>query len=668
MIHRIISISCFKWPLTLVMILYLNLSLVNAQDNSFSESLARVDVLINQDLKLALAYSMSLEPNLTLGSYLGNKEKLMLKQAQIYSGLGKSFQADSILRLLSNLSIKNSSQEHRANFFLLKAQAMMQSGNYTEAVLQTNQAALIYDELNDVEGLYEVNLLYAYIYSSLGNQEKSLNYIHQALKNERALSSIQKSILIFEKASLLGMSGKLIEQANVMKELTFLIEKNSLTSFDGKLNLAWANLYLSEENYEFAQPFLNKAENDFRALNDRRNLHTVFLNKAIVFSSKNNYFAQRLFLQRAQEQAKKLGDVQLIFDANLKLANLFFQYIKFDDALFQANLVITNSSFSKQKVAAYDLMKSIYLAQNRFQEGLSVMEKRQALRDSIKVYEFDKALASSQVDFDISMFDEKKTEIEHQIAVQQLKRQNHVLVIRLIVIVFILSLLFGFGLYFFLKSENEKRNRLLSQKLIYLQLNTHFVFNSLTAIQCLIIQNKVVNAEYYLQMFADMMQNIIKLSTRTLIALNEELNFQRAYLKLQKLRFADDLKYEINISEDIDQQEYNIPPFLIYPYLEYAIETCIQKKGAEGIIGIQLKKIDDYLLMILEDKGIGFLKQDEGFLKRPNLGEVSLYELTKNRLREHNSWFATKYRMQLLEIKDENDQEISVLQFKIKIE
>ena len=667
MTYRLLKSSSFQIVWAIFLLISFNFSIVYAQEQNYSSSFDKIDRLINQDLNQALAFSKRLEKDPLFVTYLGFHEELMLKQAQIYSGLGEFNQADSLLRLVSELNIKNTSPEYRAHFFILKAIAMKRSGNYSDAVLQMNQAELIYMEQESYTACFEVNMQYAKIYSLLGNSLRAIEYIDKALEDGVDLSTKQMFALFFDKALLYGKLGNRKEQYYSLERLDDLQISDTAQVSRGMLGLAWANYYLSVHNYDLVLQFLNAAESIFKEEKDRRHLYAVYMEKAGVFSMKHNEFAQRLFLQQAVEQAELLSDVSLIFEGRLALACLFFRQHENDSSYKYVNSVIEGSPFLKPKIQAYDILKEIRLTQNNYKEALHTLELRQALSDSLKALELNKALASSQLDFDISKYVEEKAEIENQIEVHQLESQNHILLIRLFGSSLLLAMIFGFSLYFFFKSQNERRNSLRSQKLIYLQLNAHFVFNSLTAIQSLILKNKVVNAEHYLQMFADLMQNIIKSSTHSRVALHEELSFLMAYMQLQKLRFGDDLNYEITISEDIDPQQFSVPPFLIYPYLEYAIEFCIQKNGAKGLIGIQLRLEDDYLLIELEDLGIGFLAPEKAFLKRPNQKEVSLFDLTNDRLRELNSWRSKNYRMQLKHSEEESEVKKSVLQFKIKL-
>jgi hypothetical protein len=626
--------------------------------------LNKVELLRHQNLDEAWEYATILSQNEQLNSYLGFSEALMLKQADILSHRGELRKSDSLLNRILVYSIKNTSLDNRAQLFLLKAQASVAYGKYSDAILALSQSELLYKELNKKKGLVDVYSIYASLYASLKNYSKALHFIHLALDEADKSSAETRFILKLRESDYLDHNGNFDEEYRLLEGMENTLLTDSLGSFKARLHLAWANYYFSMNNYNLALDYLNQAEAGFKQYKERDKLYAIYSKKAEIFSLKRNAFAKKLFIQKAIIQADSLNDITLLLKAKLKLAKLFLTAGEPDSASFYANLVSNTTPLLNQKIASLDVLKSIEIDQNHYKKALGLMEIRQFLGDSLRKVNLKKALASSKLDFDVSVYEEKKSQIENQITVNRLEQQNHLLIIKLIASIFLFAIIMGLGLFLFNKARNKKKNSLLAQKLIYLQLNAHFIFNSLTAIQSLILKNKVVNAEHNLQMFASLMQNILRSSMQNRIPLHEELSFLMAYLQLQKLRFGDELIYEINIDEDIDTQLYRIPPFLVYPFLEYAIEFCIQKKGVKGAIGIRLRKLESNLLVEIEDKGMGFLIPQEAFLKRFNDEKIDLFDLTSQRLRELNPWFKKSYRMQLLPLENEK----RVLQLILKLD
>lgn len=159
----------------------------------------------------------------------------------------------------------------------------------------------------------------------------------------------------------------------------------------------------------------------------------------------------------------------------------------------------------------------------------------------------------------------------------------------------------------------------LQLKALRAQMNPHFVFNALNSVQNYITSNDNSQAAKYLAQFAHLMRQSLEYSELEVISLEKEIEFLRNYLDINmNLRFEDQLKYELFIDEDIEEDIYGVPTMIIQPYVENAIEHGIRSKR-KGNIKIDFKLFDENtILCIVEDDGIGRKKARELQLKNPN--------------------------------------------------
>ncbi|MCC6727143.1 MAG: histidine kinase [Saprospiraceae bacterium] len=159
----------------------------------------------------------------------------------------------------------------------------------------------------------------------------------------------------------------------------------------------------------------------------------------------------------------------------------------------------------------------------------------------------------------------------------------------------------------------------LQLKALRAQMNPHFVFNALNSVQNYITSNDTTQAAKYLAQFAHLMRQSLEYSELEVISLEKEVDFLRNYLDINmNLRFEDQLKYEITIDEEIEEDIYGVPTMIIQPYVENAIEHGIRSKR-NGFIKIDFTLIDDNtILCTVEDDGIGMQKARELQLKNPN--------------------------------------------------
>jgi hypothetical protein len=203
----------------------------------------------------------------------------------------------------------------------------------------------------------------------------------------------------------------------------------------------------------------------------------------------------------------------------------------------------------------------------------------------------------------------------------------------------------------------------LEQKLLRTQMNPHFISNSLTAIQAFILKNQSIQSASYLAKFAKLMRLIIESSRRNLITLEEELKILNFYLDLQKLRFDNQLTFTIDVQKDLEIEEIRIPPMLLQPFIENAVEHGINKD--EGEIHIKVYQKNESLHISIEDNGIGI---DASQAKNIN-GDRKSYstKITKERIENIN---ARSKQSITFEIKPKNLQKTSPgtkIEFKIPL-
>ena len=146
----------------------------------------------------------------------------------------------------------------------------------------------------------------------------------------------------------------------------------------------------------------------------------------------------------------------------------------------------------------------------------------------------------------------------------------------------------------------------LQLKALRAQMNPHFMYNALNSIQNFITSEQTESATKYLAKFAKLMRQSLEYSDLEMISLEKEIEFLEDYLQLnQKLRFENFLNYEINLSEDIEEDIMGVPTMIIQPYVENAIEHGLRTVES-GTVKIHFSLADeDTILCIIEDNGIG---------------------------------------------------------------
>jgi LytS/YehU family sensor histidine kinase len=205
------------------------------------------------------------------------------------------------------------------------------------------------------------------------------------------------------------------------------------------------------------------------------------------------------------------------------------------------------------------------------------------------------------------------------------------------------------------KREMTKRALVeMELKSIRSQMNPHFLFNALSAIQNLIHKNDTEKANHYLTQFAQLMRLTLDKSEKGVVPLEDELKSIQKYLELEKLRFFFNYKIEIDASVDVYQTE--IPAMLIQPYVENAIIHGLKEIEGEKHLILKFKIIKDSLLSIVEDNGIGIKKATQ---KKKSLGvERAPYglKLAEDRIQLIKDSYKTDVEIKIVDLSTEDSK------------
>lgn len=148
----------------------------------------------------------------------------------------------------------------------------------------------------------------------------------------------------------------------------------------------------------------------------------------------------------------------------------------------------------------------------------------------------------------------------------------------------------------------------LQLKALRAQMNPHFLFNSLNAIQGLINSGRNNEADDYLAKFAKMMRTTLEYSDLEEVTLEQEIEFLSRYLEInKKLRFRDKLQYNLIAPSNIDPDWVQVPTMILQPFVENAIEHGLRPlQQGDLFLGFYLNADKKTILCTIEDNGIGY--------------------------------------------------------------
>jgi len=136
-----------------------------------------------------------------------------------------------------------------------------------------------------------------------------------------------------------------------------------------------------------------------------------------------------------------------------------------------------------------------------------------------------------------------------------------------------------------------------------MQLNPHFLFNSLNTVAVLIREQNRTSAARIVDLLAGVLRQVLRADRPQEVPLEEELHFLRQYLAIEEVRFSDRLKVQWLIEPEA--RSALVPDFLLQPVVENAVKHGIAKKAESGSITIAAQVLGSSLELSVSDDGRG---------------------------------------------------------------
>jgi LytS/YehU family sensor histidine kinase len=166
---------------------------------------------------------------------------------------------------------------------------------------------------------------------------------------------------------------------------------------------------------------------------------------------------------------------------------------------------------------------------------------------------------------------------------------------------------------------SQLETRLVEAELgaLKLQLQPHFLFNALHTIGSLVRTGDRENAVRVVAGLGDLLRRVLDGARRQEVPLSQELEFARAYLEIEQIRFRDRLVVHVAAEEGVGDPA--VPHLLLQPLVENAIRHGIAPRAAGGRVDVRARRVGAALEVVVRDDGPGAGNGDAG-AARPGVG------------------------------------------------
>ncbi|WP_261374479.1 histidine kinase [Dokdonia sp. Hel_I_53] len=544
--------------------------------------------------------------------------QLLSEAKRIY----KNDAAQAIDKIIEALSKTTISKSQRAESFRLLGDIYSYWKQYDLAVSNYK---------NSIENLPAIPveiLLAKALYANKNYQESIRLY----LKLSRKDISPEQSVKIKE-----GLGDAYVATGDYVSSITNYtavekdVSKRKKISEAARLNTKLGAVYEQQGSPQQAATYFNEAA----ALSNRETSEVSIRAKAKVadFYSKNNSFDAEIQLrQSALEDLKEIAVDSISNDDNItvqkqnyKIGNALAAQKKLEEAIpyFEKSIeeAVTKEDLIVEKDARRRLSE-VFRDNGEFEKAatayeaykevvdLSYNRKEQEISQATR---FGKEIAAKQNRIMSLEKDRLLNESKYQLYTQEqelvkARDMRQRLIIGSLAVIAVLLLLTAFSMY---RSNKQQKlaNNILALKGLRSQMNPHFIFNALNSVNSFIATNDERTANKYLSDFSILMRAVLENSEEDFIPLSNELELIKRYTMLEHFRFKDKFDYTITIDENMNLDDFLIPPMLLQPYVENAIWHGLRYKEKKGNLQIDFKQKDEETAVIrVTDDGVGRLQ------------------------------------------------------------
>ncbi|WP_249753115.1 tetratricopeptide repeat protein [Algibacter sp. L4_22] len=523
------------------------------------------------------------------------------KKLVTLGSLAQTQPQQSLLELDSLLvNNKNLTTLERAMLLFNKGETLYLNDKFQEAFNVHLKCYKLFIELKDIynEGRCLITLSGASLH--MGDLETSQVYALKALNLAQLIGDTRIEGKTYNQLFSLHFRLKDYDKAlSYIKATDSLYSKGTDTLSIISIKNNTASVYLQLKEYNKALASYSEAMSLSQSKRNPKILVSILNNIGYTYIEAGEYQSAEKFLRGAISLNK---NIKAINAAPYKgLGNLFLLMTKNDSA--QANYnkaldIYVSNNNTKDEIEVRDKLIAISIMSGDYVKALNNQIVRDSLQLNVSRLEKNRLLNFANVNYEVK---QKETEINHQ---KEINSRNQWLLISTVMLFIFLSIATAFYIYNTKLRAANKASK-LEQSLLRVQMNPHFIFNTLAAIQNITLEGNPIKSSNYIAKFSKLIRQNFDYVKKESITLDKEVAMISNYIETQQLRFNNAFTYSIEITESIDSAIIKVPPMLLQPFVENAIEYGLKEKKEGGKLILKIEKEAQGLKFVVLDNGIG---------------------------------------------------------------
>jgi tetratricopeptide (TPR) repeat protein len=558
--------------------------------------------------------------NNALKHYTTLKDLKGIEKCKNVFGILYSYKGDFKLSLKSyeegkaiaeKLEDKNSVDRYLYNI----GNVYLNTGEYQKAKDNFKEALNINKKENDSLGMFNNLNSIANVYYEQGNYPLSIKYHNQSLY---IAQKIKDSIGLFRSYNNIGnvyraqrLNDKALlyyNQALAIKAASFNIK--NITALKNNI----AGIFYDKNDFKSAETYYLESIALSKKIDDKMNLTTAINGLGFIYlDTKKHDKALKYFKEALEINALDYTSLNLL-DSYHGLTETYFDSKNYELALNNANKLVKlakENNVLSHKKNAYNILYRIYKTKGDYKKAFENHEQYKIVSDSLLNEDNIKKITEIEYEYKYKSELEDAAKRENKLTktvettTQDLEKSQRNLLLGIITFLAV-AMVLG-SIIFYLKLRNSKaktENIITEQKLLRTQMTPHFIFNSLSVLQGMILNKEESKSVNYLSKFSKLLRITLENSRDKTVLLSQELEAVDNYLSLQNIE-NDKISFKLSVDDIVNANTIKVPPMLIQPFVENAIEHAFKNQKENCSIEIKLTLVDSKLTCTILDNGIG---------------------------------------------------------------
>jgi tetratricopeptide (TPR) repeat protein/two-component sensor histidine kinase len=344
-----------------------------------------------------------------------------------------------------------------------------------------------------------------------------------------------------------------------------------------------------------------------RSVAPEAELYAQLVNLGLAFHEANetdsalHYYRQGM--HEAQQSDDPAGEVHALYG----MAEVLMDQGQFREAgpLLDSSLAIA------ERIGSKDLVKEAHISLVRQREAIGEVaaalkhfRRYHHLSDSLMNAEKDATMSELRVRYDAERKERENDELRAAQELFDLRAERNRWIAIGIGVLTLAGGVFTWATVQRNRNRARQREAELEQQALRLQMDPHFLFNALNTVPGLYASGDAMVANDHVGHLSRFLRLVLETSRRRAIPLQQEIELVEHYLRISANRKPGSFTWEVKVMPNVQAERVAIPPMLIQPLVENAIEHGFNGQGA-GRLSVVVDRTDSVLHIEVKDNGVG---------------------------------------------------------------